>query len=75
MAGGLSFPTMKTPLPEGFEADEDGNYKGIEPWAMLLANSLCGAITNRREWDVPMVAAALVSAHEEGQIKGITYED
>jgi hypothetical protein len=69
-------------LPEGFEADENGNYKGIPAWAMRQANGICASCIGKREWDVPMVAEALAARqalsalHKElGQIRWIGADD
>lgn len=50
-------------LPEGFDPDADGNYKGIPPWAMRMANQLMASTTQSRNWDVPMVAQTLLHVY------------
>jgi hypothetical protein len=53
-------------LPEGFTPDEDGNYKGIPPWAMRMANQLMASTKQVREWDVPLIATALLNMYNNG---------
>lgn len=53
-------------MPEGFEADEDGTFHGVPDFCMRAANQLMGSVIGKREWDVPMIAAALWTFWKEG---------
>jgi hypothetical protein len=47
--------------PEGFDAS-----CGLPAWAMRKANTTAASMVRDRQWDVPCIAAAIVSARREG---------
>lgn len=51
-------------LPEGFEPDHRGYYKGVPPVAMRLANQTVSGLIGKRDWDVPFLATAFVKYAE-----------